>query len=225
MAGQAHGLRAEGMVRAGKYPDTLGRYQNPTNAVFDIDRSHKKKGGLPVSIKTTGSNTIHLADAKAFVDVDRMLQRNGLPGYILEIVTWEQAGRFKVFNKATTFHISDEIHRAIVGDVSVAEVARIHNGISKRWFAVDEADAARAWAKREIALLKPRLGILKLNPKIDHSGKVRRLQCSVSMSGLKALINRFDHWMPDMVRNHASTTVACGALALPFRMVSPQRDI
>lgn len=225
MAGQTHGLRAEGMVRAAKYPETLGVYQNPTNAVFDIDKVHKKKGALPVSIKTTGSNTIWLADARAFVDVDRMLQRNGLPGYILEIVTWQQVGRFKVFHKATTFHISDEIQRAIVGDVTVDEVAHIHNGISKRWFAADEPAAARAWAKREIALLKPKLGILKLNPKIDHSGKERRLQCSVSMSGLKELINRFDHWMPGMVRNHASTTVACGSLGLPFRLVSPQRKI
>jgi hypothetical protein len=225
MSGQQHGITYENFIMSAKYPGAMTKYRNPSAAVFDIDKDFDKRWGCPVSVKVTGNNTLCLADSRAFVAVGEWLDRNDLDGYILEVGHWEQEDHWKVYHRHETFHISSEMHAEIVGSVTPEECSHIHKGIALNKFGKYHFDHARIWAKVEIEKLQPNLGILTLNPKIDASGKVRRLQCSVTLTALRELVDHYPAWQDGIQYNRRETMTNVGSSGLPVKFISLPRSL
>ena len=154
---------------------TSDRYRS-SNTMFDIDKEDDIIRGIPTSIKSTkDEDPIGLADARNFWN-----SFDDAPYRIL-IGSYVQKGNVKKFTKIYEFFL-EKIHRQIFfGDVTIDEIEIFHEGINK--FKEGEHNEGRKWAKDQNILLKPRLGIIKLNPKIDSKTQ-RRLQCSVNLLDL-----------------------------------------
>lgn len=76
----------------------------------------------------------------------------------------------------------------------------VHESFGLSAFPQGAHNEARAAAKAHVGALKPRLGLIGLNPKIDSHNQ-RRLQCSVSLSGMVELFRERagEHHLHDMI--------------------------
>lgn len=207
---QLHGKRSEDLIKAsGRFPNSCDHERSAVDR-FDIEAEFDQDLGLPTSVKSTSNGSIGLGDA-------RRTWENVL-GYSFRMVIgrYAQFTNRKVFGEIAELVLDPSLADALIGSVSLDEVASLHEAISLRAFPAGEHNRARAHAKAAVARLKPRLGLLVLNPKIDSKNQ-RRLQCSLDMEGLIELarLRGSPWWLHEM---------HFGDLPLPLAVRSGARE-
>jgi hypothetical protein len=172
---QLHGKTFEDFIKAcGLFPGSADGGRSVT-ASFDIEAKFDKQRGLPTSIKSTGSDTVGLSDARRFWQIDE--------AYRMIVGRYQQEDGVKVFDQAHEFLLDPLILAELRGDISYEEVKVFHHGLSLDAFPKGSHEEARVWAQAQKEVYVGRGNAIILNPKID-SKKQRRLQCSVSLTTL-----------------------------------------
>ena len=215
---QRHGIDFENIVK------TLWMFHNATNvqrsgiATFDIGRDCDLALGLSTSVKSTGTDSIGLADAARFCAIN-------LPWRMI-VGVWSQHGEIKSFHRVHEMIVTLSAMKRIIGEMTEERVLAYHNEIAS--FASGEKAAAEA--RRRVAQIKAetegRTGILRLDFKIDKDDQ-RRLQASLSLKDLVAILRSMD---PYVVRGvaHPLHTVHedfFHQLVLPLQLRSVKRHI
>lgn len=176
---QNHGVLIENMVRG-----TFGFQPEHIDDIYDIPAEYNSENGYPISIKTTCTDVVYLADARRW-------WRNTHP---LQMVV----GRYvsvgavnKVLFEVNTYVIPTSGLNSLRGNIPYEAVELFHNDIHT--FSVGEHAAARIFAKRRNMMLERVYGksAVRLNPKIDSKNQ-RRLQCSLSIEALSPYRVRTD---------------------------------
>ena len=204
---QLHGKKFEDWIKAcGRFPGSSDAARLPT-ARFDIEARFDRELGLPTSIKATGNKTIGLSDARGFWEVSETIR--------MIVGTFKQDQDQKAFFAIHEFILAADVLNRLRGDLSLAEVTNLHNGISTQYFAADDYRAARSWAKQQKKSLRVRMANVVLNPKIDSKSQ-RRFQCSVSLDSLieQTTLNQ-TYWCH---------TERMGEFALPVVLFSSPRE-
>lgn len=199
---QLHGNAFEDLLRPG-FP---GSAANPQahDAVFDFAAGDDPLSGLPTSVKTTGNQTVCLADARRGFDC--------IEPFRLLVGVYNQSGDTKEVRAIHEFHVTAKEWNDIKGDLTREEVSAFHDGIKS--FGLGDHVAGQVWAKakkRELKSSHPSTAI-QLNPKID-SKRQRRLQASIS---LKALIQG--------IADHNCYTSGYRGVDLPMVLASSPRE-
>jgi hypothetical protein len=170
---QLHGKKFEDLIKACGLFSGAADGGRTVTAKFDIEARFDKSRNLPTSIKSTGSDTISLSDARRFWKINEKFR--------MLVGRYEQEGDIKTFQVIHEFLLSENTIANLRGDISLIAIDDFHSGISLKNFPIGEHQAAREWSKNE----KQRLSLLNcpivLNPKVDSKTQ-RRLQCSVSLS-------------------------------------------
>lgn len=204
MADQMHGKVFENLVKAanGMFGYAAADRHRAPDEPFDIGAELDICHGLATSVKTTNGSTITLSDARSFW---QSLER---APYRILVGHYRQRRDRKTFFQISEFIVKPEHAKALLGEVTLAEIETFHNGM--KGFGKGAHVAARAWAIEEKQRLGKRLGHVTLNPKIDSKSQ-RRLQCSVDLRNL---------WSTCGVHHHTS---AFGKIALPVSILSGPR--
>lgn len=177
---QNHGVMIETMVRG-----TFGFEPVHIDDIFDIPAEYNTEHGVPISIKSTCTDVVYLADARRWY-------RNNDP---LQLVVTRYASVDetvkKVLFEVRTYVLSSEVLNVLRGKIPYELVELFHNDI--RVFGPGEHAAARILAKRRNTILERVYGkaAVRLNPKIDSKNQ-RRLQCSVHFDALSPYLVRTD---------------------------------
>ena len=204
---QLHGKTFEDWIKAcGRFPGSADAGRSPT-AGFDIEPRFDRKMELPTSIKTTGNNIVGLSDARAFWAIDHDIR--------MIVGSYKQNPDRKTFATIHEFILSAEILLKLRGDISVAEVEALHQGISMANFPAGGHVGARIWAREQNACLKLRAGQVVLNPKID-SKRQRRVQCSIALIALIDVSIEGESYVCHRER--------MGDVALPYEQFSTRRE-
>jgi hypothetical protein len=214
---QLHGKRFEDQIKGCGWFDRSADSSRAVNAGFDIEARFDRRLSLPTSIKSTGSKTIALADARKFWSIAQP--------YRMLVGSYNQDNSRKVFNMVHEFIIHGAILELLRGRVAVEEVAQIHTGLGLQHFPEGRHNAARLWAREQIASIQGRLGLAGLNPKIDSRSQ-RRLQCSVSLDVLIAAATGetpFYDENNNVTPNHQVHDAVVGTLVLPVTLLSSRR--
>lgn len=199
MRSQIHGKVFEDMIKACELFSSSADSERSPTASFDIEARFDREHGLPISIKTTKTNSIGLADARKFVSISEPFK--------MIVGCYKQNGNIKEFFEVYQFIITNEAHALIVGNLSSKFVSCFHEMISME--SLTSYDQARKIAHAINSV--PFETNLSLNPKID-SKRQRRLQTSISINSLKSLCET------------ACYTETFSNLVLPLRIVSPSRS-
>ena len=204
---QLHGKKFEDLIKAcGLFSGAADRSRSVT-AGMDIEAIFDKQRGLPTSIKTTGSRTVTLDDARRFWALNysfRML-----------VGLHDQVDGQKHFGVVHEFILTPDHLNELRGAIVADDVARLHHGISLGNFSSGEHFEAREWIGQQLRLLPLDQSHIILNPKID-SKEQRRLQCSVSIDALIDVTRRDG--------NQMAHTDYIGSLPLPIRLISSRRE-
>lgn len=204
---QLHGKTFEDQIKGcGLFPGASDQSRSIT-AGIDIEGRFDREKGLPTSIKTSGSRTITLSDARRFWAINyefRML-----------VGIYEQVDGQKHFGVIHEFLLRPASLSELRGSVAAAEVERLHYGIGLAEFCTGEHFEARSWIAQELANLGSNQSRIVLNPKID-SKEQRRLQCSVSLGDLISATQPYG--------GHVAHTEHIGSLLLPIRLLSSRRE-
>lgn len=204
---QLHGKTFEDQIKGcGLFPGASDQSRSIT-AGIDIEARFDRERSLPTSIKTSGSRTITLSDARRFWAIDfafRML-----------VGVYEQVDGQKHFGIIHEFLLTPEDLSELRGPVMAAEVERLHFGIGLAAFPAGQHVKAREWMAQELGTIAASQSRIVLNPKID-SKEQRRLQCSVSLGELINVTNASG--------NHFAHTEHIGSLLLPIRLISSRRE-
>jgi hypothetical protein len=204
---QLHGKKFEDLIKGcGLFPGASDQSRSITAGV-DIEARFDREMGLPTSIKTSGSRTITLSDARRFWAIDYQFR--------MLVGIYEQIDRQKHFGVVHEFLLTPDNLLELRGAVAAVEVERLHYGIGLIGFPAGQHAEARAWIARELANLPLDQSRIVLNPKID-SKEQRRLQCSVSLGDLIS-VTQADG-------NHVVHTDHIGSLLLPIRLLSGRRE-
>jgi hypothetical protein len=169
---QMHGKVFEDQLRPG-FPGSVECPQ-AGGAAFDFAADHDPVAGLPTSVKTTGHQTVCLADARRVFAAPTPFR--------LVVGQYQQEIGAKEVTTIHEFVIQAEEWQRLKGDLPAAAVDGFHNHLLT--FKRGEHADARAWAqthKRALATAHP--GVIQLNPKIDSQSQ-RRLQASISLAAL-----------------------------------------
>lgn len=180
---QLHGKRFEDFVKASGYFLGSCDSERSSGAQYDIEAKFDLERGLATSVKTTKSGSIGFGDAR------RTWTSICGSEFRLLVGVYAQFTNRKVFGELHEIIIKPDYSHSILGDVSYAEVEAFHDAISLANFPDGQHNKARELAKAMSAALKPRLGIMALNPKID-SGTQRRLQCSLDLEDLTKIVRQ-----------------------------------
>ena len=133
-------------------------------------------GELPVSIKSTGCESV------ACSDILRMVSHNN---YKLVVGKYKQVGKEKHFYKQYTFTITPKDMKRLWGDINIDTITPFVEFVRN----IPAGREAQQATKQQRDIMKSQLqlsgGIFTINPKVD-SKKQRRVQCSVTLSNLIA---------------------------------------
>ncbi len=205
---QMHGKSFENHLKAannGIFSYAAADRKRSPNDLFDISAEEDLDRGIPTSIKSTGSDSIPLSDARRFWGTFDLAPYRMLVGRYL------QEKDIKKFNIIHGFVIRSKYRHELLGDVDLAEIVDFHEGLRK--FEKGRHAEAREWHTRRNNELKERLGLVRLNPKVDSKTQ-RRLQCSVSLSALIDIVDRDDYTVH---------TKSFGTIVLPLKIISSPR--
>ncbi len=206
---QMHGKSFENMIKAanGIFTFAAADRKRPPDSIFDIGAEDDRKLGVPTSIKTTGNNTVALADARMF------WRSFGFAPYRIIIGTYSQAGGRKVFSEIHELILREKYRDVMLGSISEDMVKRFHDGLKK--FGVGSHEQAREWAREQKHQLESDFGLVTLNPKIDSKNQ-RRLQCSIPLAALIRAVDAGDYEL------HSDRF---GNLPLPAQIISGARKL
>ena len=206
---QMHGKAFENMIKSanGIFTHAAADRERSPNQMFDIDAGDDLMRGIPTSIKSTGTTTIALSDARKF------WESFTLSPFRMVVGKYKQEEGIKQFYEVHEFVVLPEHSQAFLGDVSLEQIKDFHNAFSLEKFPLGKHSDARALAQAIKSGLKDKLGIVSLNPKID-SKKQRRLQCSVRLADAIAV----------MEGNHTIYEDNFGMVKLPVGIVSSARQ-
>ena len=174
---------------------------------FDIAGEDDTEHGYPTSIKSTGSATIGLADARRF-----WISCDYAP-YRMIVGQYDQKETIKEFVKIHEFIIQEDHRRVFCGSVNYDEIRSFHEDISVSNFPEGQHEEARKRAQELKSSLEDRLGLVMLNRKID-SKRQRRLQCSVNLPEM----------IDELKESYVLHTGSFGSLILPFPIPSGKRQ-
>lgn len=204
---QLHGKTFEDQIKGcGLFPGAADQSRSVTTGM-DIEARFDRERGLPTSIKTSGSRTITLSDARRFWSIDQSFR--------MLVGIYAQINREKRFDVVHEFLLTPQVLSDLRGSVTLDDVERLHFGIGLSAFPDGQHFEARTWIAQELKSVDLGNTAIILNPKIDSKGQ-RRLQCSVSLS---TLIN-----MTSIDKNHVAHTEHIGSLLLPIRLLSDRRE-
>lgn len=203
-----HGKSFENAVKAanGIFSYAVADRKRNPNEPFDIGGADDKARGIPTSIKTTGSDNVAPADARRFWN-----SFSHAP-YRLMIGEYRQHKGVKVFETIHEFILRPKYRAPLLGTVSPMAVSNFHNGLKR--YPAGQHQEARAWAREYKARLEPLMGIVGLNYKIDSRNQ-RRLQCSVSLTSLRTVID---------VDDYSGYAENFGSMVLPHSILSERRS-
>ena len=205
---QMHGKSFENMIKGanGIFSFAAADRKRSPNERFDIAAADDHAFGYPTSIKSTGTDTISLSDARQF------WQSFDYVPYRILVGLYKQDGRTKAFYAIHEIILLERYRSDLLGEITAEEISEFHEGLKR--FGLGEHKEAREWARQCKQKLLPKAGPIILNPKID-SKKQRRLQCSVSLQKLRAVMDDHDQKLH---------TGEFGNLLLPIRIVSGTRQ-
>jgi len=204
---QLHGKTFEDYIKAcGLFAGSSDGGRSAT-ATFDIEAKYDKSSGLPTSIKSTGSNTVELADARRFWMIDEP--------HRMIVGQYKQDGAYKIFTVVHEFIITNSNLAHLRGELTHHSVAAFHNGLLLNHFPKGTHIEARKWAKTQKVALAGYNTLIKLHPKIDSRSQ-RRLQCSVALDVLIETSEPNGHY--------TRHTESIGGFPLPQRLMSTARE-
>lgn len=175
---QLHGKKFEDLIKACGLFSGSSDGGRSVIAKFDIEAKFDKQRSLPTSIKSTGSDTVGLSDARRFWQVDE--------DFRMIVGRYRQSEGVKIFHEIHEFILGTETLSQLRGDMTYADVESLHDGISLKTFPKGKHEDARLWAQLQKGTYTKKACDITLNPKIDSKAQ-RRFQCSVS---LELLIER-----------------------------------
>lgn len=230
-ASQNHGFLFEQRITA-----EVERRLGPATAVaqalgveptarFDLQAWRDPTGaGVPTSLKLAkrarnGRVRVDLADAR------RTASLAELPAVRLLVGIYDQKGDTKVVDEVREYVLPGELWGEAAGEAPAAMIGRFHEGLKEGTVAEARA-SARDWKKK---MTQHYPGILRWAAKVDSTQ--RRLQCSVYLDELEALVSEFDAATLTVYGRsttaHAAQTGAllweAPGLALPMALPSPPR--
>ena len=214
---QIHGKRFEDQIKGCGLFDGSADAGRSVHAIFHIEAKFDRSLHLPTSIKATGGKTVALADARKFWSLEGPFR--------LLVGSYLQRGAIKEFGEIHEFIIGAAELASLRGSATLREVRAIHEGLGLGPFPAGRHAAAREWARQQIDCLKPRLGAVLLNRKIDGRGQ-RRLQCSVPLAQLVSLTEATKILILNRppVHGYVLHVDFIGVLALPLRLLSGARE-
>lgn len=172
---QLHGKKFEDFIKAcGLFPGASDSSRT-TIADFDIEAKFDRTRNLPTSVKSTGNDTVALADARRFFSIDQ--------DFRMIVGRYEQIDNRKIFAQIYEFILTTATLNALRGTLDLTMVASFHVGIGLGQFPRGSHIEARMWAMQRKIELAPNSSLIVLNPKIDSKSQ-RRLQCSVRLADL-----------------------------------------
>lgn len=204
---QMHGKSFENAVKSanGIFSYATADRKRTPNSRFDIAAEDDKERGIPTSIKSTGSDSVSLSDARRFWE-----SFNFAP-YRMLIGKYHQENDKKIYGEIHEFILREKYRSALLGEVTQSEIEDFHNGLKN--FGKGQHLEAREWHRKQNQDLSERLGIVYLNPKVDSKTQ-RRLQCSVSLSELMRVVDS---------RDHTVHSERFGTIPLPYETISKRR--
>lgn len=166
---QLHGKKVEDIIKS-TFPGSSD-YQRTSTSKFDIEGRFDKLLNLDTSIKTSKKDSIELADARRFWQLNQKFR--------LIVATYKQVGNKKNFNKIYEIVFTPEMLQELRGSISFDTVNDFHNKLLT--FPEGQHTQAREFAKNhKNELYANNTSSICLNPKIDSKTQ-RRLQCSLSL--------------------------------------------
>ena len=187
---QQHGTDWENLVKTAWMFDGACNHHRSGVARHDIERRFDRRFGLDTAVKAMSarSDSIGMADAPRFFEM--AIHRRLLVGQ------WEQVDEDrKEFVRVHEFILTKAVHRELIRDITASQVLRYHNMIANRGEGPTAADAARGDKNLILEEVKGRHHpALRFDFKIDRH-KQRRLQVSLSLSGLIDLVKDMDDYV------------------------------
>ena len=164
---------------------TFGFEPQYINDYYDIPAEYNSEYGIPLSIKTTCTDVVYLADARRWWHNVEPLQ------LVVNRYASVAETTKKVWFETNTYVLNAEALRTLKGNVPSNVVELFHNDIHV--FRPGEHAAARVLAKRRRDILERVYGAsaVRLNAKIDSKNQ-RRLQCSLHVDALSPYLVRSD---------------------------------
>ena len=209
---QSHGKQFENIVKASGFflHSTIDAGRSPIE-MFDIERKFDNLLDYPTSVKTcnrptsveTYNGAVPLSDARNF------WKSFDFAPYRLLVGLYNQTEHKKSFYEIHEFILVKKDRAIFFNDVSFEEIESFHNSIHV--FPRGKHAEARNFAQKLNSELKPKLGIINLNPKIDSKSQ-RRLQCSAKLANML-------RELPDPIIH----TRRFGTLPLPIIFISSER--
>jgi hypothetical protein len=168
---QAHGFTWEKSVLEGVYGITEPQVGGYTR-VHDVSPEENKLDGAAVSIKTAGSSSVDMGDAR------RVFQAcsSGEPFHLL-LLQYEQEVSEKVLKSVSYVDLTSSA-KELFGNLTLEDIAAMHAHLKEIPTGRASIDT-RTEYKVRAAELSRKSGAISLRPKVD-SKKQRRLQCSFS---------------------------------------------
>lgn len=214
---QLHGKRFEDVVKAsGLFPGSAD-FGRPVDAGFDIEAQFDKVLGLPTSVKSSSASGVALADARRYWAHQQPFR--------LLIGSYRQNTDWKEFYAVHEIIVHGPMFDSLCGSVTLAEVTQFHDGFSLSRFPKGQHAAARFSATERLRELKPRLGLVTLNRKIDSFSQ-RRLQCSITLTKLVALASAAPSYQGPTgpTANYSLHEDRLGSVKLPVSIASSARE-
>lgn len=204
---QLHGKKFEDFIKAcGLFPGASDSGRTII-ADFDIEARFDRVRHLPTSVKSTGNDTVTLADARRFFSINQ--------DFRMIVGAYEQIEKQKKFAQIHEFILTYAGLEMLRGTLDVAAVTSFHSDIGLGQFPRGSHVEARAWAVGRKAELASHSTRIILNPKIDSKSQ-RRLQCSVRLGDLIVAGETYGEY-----KLH---TDAIGDFALPVIQNSARRE-
>jgi len=202
-----HGKVFENMIKGanGIFSFAAADRKRSPGDKFDIGGRDDNSLGIPTSIKTSGTNSVALSDARSFWE-----SLDSSP-YRIIIGLYEQVENKKIFFEIHELIIKEKYRSALLGRVTLEQVTEFHDKL--RGFPSGAHHQAREWAKERNANLKAGIGLVTLNPKIDSKNQ-RRLQCSIDLTRAISMLNEEDYKL------HREKF---GIVPLPLKIISGRR--
>lgn len=175
---QNHGIVIENLIR-----ETFAFEPCHIDDIYDIPVEYNDEFGMLISIKSTCTETVYLADARRW-------WRNNDPLQFV-VARYVSVNPKKVLFEIQTYVVPVQALDLMRGGIPYVEIVNFHDTIHS--FGQGEHAAARLAAKSINRRLEEQYGkpVVRLNPKIDSKNQ-RRLQCSVKLEALAPYLVRTD---------------------------------
>jgi len=168
---QAHGFIWERSVLEGVY-GIAGAQVGGYTRTHDVSAEENRLDGVSVSIKTSGSSSVDMGDARRVFDACS----SGNPYYML-LIQYEQEEEEKVLKSVSYIDLTASREK-LFGDLSLEDISAMHEHLKTIPPGRASLDT-RAEYKLRSSELRKKTGAISLRPKVDSKNQ-RRLQCSFS---------------------------------------------